>query len=330
MTADTTCLPGSPGSMPFVGIASFLKSPLVPAAAAGDYDFLVLGIPFDEGTSNRPGARFGPRAIRAASTLYSYEGGAELFDVELGRTILSGARLGDRGDVPINPGGGEADREAIAEAVAGIVRAGAVPVSLGGDHSVTASILRGLARARPEAPPPYLVHVDTHMDFDSYLPAYAHGTPIRQALDESLVAGVTQVGIRGLNSGKADWEEARNRGVRVITRTEFERLGIPGIMDQVPADVPVYLSVDIDVFDPGIAPGTGTPEPGGLSYKEGRTLVRALAAHAGVIGFDVVEVSPPYDHGEITAILAARLILDTMGAIWDARTDCGRNADPPR
>lgn len=330
MTTDTTCLPGSPGSMPYVGIASFLKSALVPAAAANDYDFLVLGIPFDEGTSNRPGARFGPRAIRAASTLYSYEGGAELFDVELGRTILSGAQVGDRGDIPISPGGGEADREAIAEAVAGIVRAGAVPVSLGGDHSVTASILRGLARARPDSLRPYLVHVDTHMDFDSYLPAYAHGTPIRQALDESLVSGVTQVGIRGLNSGKADWEEAQSRGVRVVTRADLERLGIPGVIGQVPADAPLYLSVDIDVFDPGIAPGTGTPEPGGLSYHEGRALVRALAGHARVLGFDVVEVSPPYDCGEITAILAARLILDTMGAIWDARTDAARGAGAPR
>ncbi len=321
MTTDPTHLPGSSGSMPYVGVASFLKLALVPAAEAEGYHFLVLGIPFDEGTSNRPGARFGPRAIRAASTLYSYEGGAELFDVELGRTILAGARVGDRGDVPISPGNGEADREMIAEAAAGIVGAGAVPVALGGDHSVTASILRGLARARPAEPRPYLVHLDTHMDFDSYLPPYAHGTPIRQAMDESLVAGVTQVGIRGFNSGKADWEEAQRRGVQVVTRESFTEVGTPGVLELVPAGAPLYISIDIDVFDPGIAPGTGTPEPGGLAYSEGRALIRALARHGTVIGLDVVEVNPQYDHGEITAILAARLILDAMGAVWEARPD---------
>jgi agmatinase len=321
MTTDPTHLPGSSGSMPYVGVASFLKLALVPAGQADGYDFLVFGIPFDEGTSNRPGARFGPRAIRAASTLYSYEGGAELFDVELGRTILAGARVGDRGDVPISPGNGEADREMIAQAVAGIVGAGAVPVAVGGDHSVTASILRGLARARPAEPRPYLVHLDTHMDFDSYLPAYAHGTPIRQAMDESLVAGVTQVGIRGFNSGKADWEEAQRRGVQVVTRESFTKVGTAGVLELVPADAPLYLSIDIDVFDPGIAPGTGTPEPGGLAYSEGRALIRALARHGTVIGLDVVEVNPQYDHGEITAILAARLILDAMGAVWEARPD---------
>lgn len=324
MTTDPTHLPGSSGSMPYVGVASFLKLALVPAAEADGYDFLVLGVPFDEGTSNRPGARFGPRAIRAASTFYSYEGGVELFDAELGRTILVGARAGDRGDVPISPGNGEADREMIAEAVAGIVRAGAVPVALGGDHSITASLLRGLARARSTESRPYLVHLDTHMDFDSYLPPYAHGTPIRQAVEESLVAGVTQVGIRGFNSGKTDWAEAQRRGVRVVTREAFARLGTEGVLELVPGGTPLYLSIDIDVFDPGIAPGTGTPEPGGLAYTEGRALIRALAGHGTIVGLDLVEVNPQYDHGEITAILAARLILDAMGAIWETRADPSR------
>lgn len=317
--------------MPYVGIPSFLKLPLVDLGADpghdADYDFLVLGIPHDEGASNRPGARFGPRAIRSASTLYSYEGGAELFDVELGRTILAGARVGDAGDVAQSPGAGAADRQAVAEAVAAVVRAGAVPVSLGGDHSVTASILRGLAKASAApaagtaagAPQPYLVHLDAHMDFDSYLPDYAHGTPVRQAVDEGIVAGVTQVGIRGLNSGRADWEEARSRDVHVITREEFGSGGIERVLTHVPEGAPLYVSVDIDAFDPSIAPGTGTPEPGGLLYAEGRGLLRALAAHGRVVGMDLVEVNPQYDHGEITAILACRLLLDVMGAVWDAR-----------
>ena len=305
--------------MPYVGIPSFLKLPLVAPDVAVGYDFLVVGIPHDEGASNRPGTRFGPRAVRSASTLYSYEGGAELFDVELGRSILAGARVGDVGDVMQQPGGGAADREAVAGAVAAILAAGATPVSLGGDHSVTASILRGFAGATTGARPPHLVHLDAHMDFDSYLPDYAHGTPIRQAVDEGLVAGVTQVGIRGLNSGRADWEEARSRGVHVITREALSEGGVDCVLAYVPAGAPLYVSIDIDAFDPGIAPGTGTPEPGGLLYTEGRALLRALAARGRVTGIDLVEVNPLYDHGEITAILACRLLLDLMGAVWDAR-----------
>ncbi|MHB0979887.1 MAG: agmatinase [Thermoleophilia bacterium] len=314
-----TVLPGAPGSMPYVGIASFLKLPIATPETLSGFHFVVIGIPFDEGTSNRPGARFGPRGVRNASTLYSYEGGAELFDVELGRTILEGARVGDFGDVPIEPSDGDANRAAIRRAVAAVLEAGAVPVCIGGDHSVTAPILRGHADIAP-ATPPYLVHLDTHMDFDSYLPTHTHGTPIRLAVEEGLVAGVTQVGIRGFNSGKADWEEARARGVTVITCSEFLDAGVERVLETVPRGAPLYVSIDIDAFDPGIAPGTGTPEPGGLSYREGRGLVRALAGHGTVVGFDLVEVSPAYDHAEMTAILAARLLLDLMGAVWDART----------
>lgn len=325
MSRNLTHLPGGGPSMPYVGIASFLKLPIVDPGLASGHHFFILGIPHDDGASNRPGTRFGPRAVRAASTLYSYEGGAELFDVELGRSILTGARVADAGDVPQGPGGGDADRLAVADAVSAIVTSGAVPVCLGGDHSITASVLRGFAAAYAGRRPPHLVHLDAHMDFDSYLPDFAHGTPVRQAVDQGLVAGVTQVGIRGLNSGKADWEEARSRGVRVITRQEFAAGGIEPVLTHVPARHPLYVSIDIDAFDPSIAPGTGTPEPGGLSYVEGRSLLRRLAGHAPVVGIDLVEVNPQYDHGEITAVLACRLLLDLMGAVWEER-ETGRTA----
>ncbi len=313
-----TILPGTSGSMPFVGIASFLKLPIVSADTLADFDFVIVGMPYDEGTSNRPGARFGPRGVRAASTLYSYEGGAELFDVELGRTILEGARVGDFGDVYIEPLEGDANRAAMTSAVAAVMAGGAIPVCVGGDHSVTAPILRAHAAARPDSLP-YLVHLDTHMDFDSYGSAHYHGAPIRRAVEEGLVSGVTQVGIRGLNSSRADWEEARRRGVKVVTCSEYKTAGIQSVLESVPAWAPLYLSVDIDVFDPSIAPATGTPEPGGLTYLEGRDILRALAGHANVVGFDLVEVSPTYDHAECTSILAARLLLDLMGAVWDNR-----------
>ena len=310
-------------SPPYVGIATFLKLPFVTAPGHRSWDFLVLGIPYDEGASNRPGTRFGPRAVRNASTLYSYEGGAELFDVELGRTILHGARVGDLGDVIVWPLDSDANRASMVSAAAEIVRAGAVPVTIGGDHSVSASVLEGCRLARPDAPTPHLVHLDAHMDFDSYLTRYAHGTPVRIAVEDALVAGVTQVGIRGLNSGETDWVEARERGVRIVTAREFlaEGMGrgVEKVLSLVPAGTPLYLSIDIDAFDPGVAPGTGTPEPGGLSYRDGRALIGALAAHGNVVGVDLVEVNPSYDHGEITAVLAARLLIDAMGAVWDAR-----------
>ncbi len=309
-----TVLPGHSGSMPYVGIATFLKLPVATVASLPELDFVILGIPYDEGTSNRPGARFGPRAVRDASTLYSYEGGVELFDVELGRTILEGACVADFGDVPINPGDGDSARAAMTDAVRTILQAGATPVCVGGDHSVTASILRAFAEG--PTPKPYLVHLDTHMDFDSYLPRHAHGTPIRLAVEEELVTGVTQVGIRGLNSGRADWEEARSRGVNVITYSRFRAEGIAAALKSIPAGAPLYLSIDIDVFDPSAAPGTGTPEPGGLSYIEGRDLIRAVAAHGRVQGIDLVEVSPQYDHAQLTSTLAARLLLDIMDAAW--------------
>ena len=309
--------------MPFVGIPSFLKLPIVPQPEPGCWDFLVLGIPFDEGSSNRPGARFGPRAIRAASTLYSYEGGVELFDVESGRSILVGARVADAGDVPILPAAGERNRRSIEQAVGRIAETGATPVCLGGDHSVTASVLAGLAAIRPRRPRPHLVHVDAHMDFDSYLPRHAHGTPVRIAVEERLVSSVTQVGIRGLNSGRADWLDARERGVRVVTAQAFHEQGpergVAAVLEALPEGESLYLSIDIDGFDPSIAPGTGTPEPGGLQYPEVRNLLRALTEHCPVVGLDLVEVNPAYDHGEITAVLATRVLLDVMGDVWEGR-----------
>ena len=310
--------------MPFVGIASFMKLPVVGPDALDRYDFVILGIPYDEGTSNRPGARFGPRGVRDASALYSYEGGCELFDVELGRTILEGARVGDIGDVAIEPLDGEANRAAMTRAVAAVLAAGAIPVCIGGDHSVTYPILQAHAAAAGEGPLPYLVHLDTHMDFDSYGTMYYHGTPIRRSFSGGLVSGVTQVGIRGFNSGKSDWEEAKSLGVDVVTSTVFKQEGIERVLASVPEGAPLYITIDIDAFDPSIAPGTGTPEPGGLTYLEGRGLLQALASHGRVVGLDLVEVSPPYDHAELTSILAARLLLDAMGAIWHHHEERGR------
>jgi agmatinase len=299
---------GQPAAtMPYVGVASFLKLPLGSPCRAEHLDFAVLGIPYDEAVSNRPGAR----------------------------SILEGARVADVGDSAILPLGGDANREAIAAAVRSLLQAGAFPVCLGGDHSISASILRAfqtgalprlegpaqaktaLAQGPPQAPP-YLVHLDSHMDFDSYLPRHAHGTPVRIALEEGLVAGVLQVGVRGLNNGRDDWEEARRLGVQVVTAVELLAGGPEAALRLLPPAASLYVSVDIDVFDPAVAPGTGTPEPGGLDFRQVGSLLRQLTLSHRIVGLDLVEVNPLFDHGEITAVLAARLLLDFMGHIWQA------------
>ena len=273
---------------------------------------VVLGIPTDFGTSCRPGARFGPRAIREASLQYAYDPSEEgLYDIELGRPILKGIRIEDRGDVPVEPAAAEANVKAIETAARQLFREGTFPVFLGGDHSVTYPVLKGMSD-----PAITLVHLDAHADFDSTFESpLTHGSAIRMVHEHRLVSRILQVGVRGLLSDQADVEEARNEGVRQFTALQVETEGVEPICAAIPEGEPVYLSLDIDVFDPAIAPGTGTPEPGGLTYRQGVALIRGLAAKSRLIGMDVVEVNPLYDVGNITALLAARVIIDTLGMI---------------
>jgi agmatinase len=301
-------------SFPYVGIASFFKAPYVRQPTRADGEVAVLGVPFDEATTSRPGTRYGPRAIREASTLWAYRSGSDaLYDGESGSHLLGGVRFVDVGDVGLGPTWPEERRiAAISDRVRPLLAAGLLPVILGGDHSITYPVLAAYGELKP-----HLVQLDTHMDYwdEEGGMRYTHASPIIRVHEEGLVSGVSQYGIRGLHTQRDNIELARARGVHTFWCEQAKGTPVEELVAHIGPGSPVYITLDIDALDPAIAPGTGTPEPGGFSYYEAKALLRAAARRGRVVGMDVVEVSPPYDGpGQLTALHATRLILDTIGA----------------
>jgi agmatinase len=269
----------------------------------------ILGIPFDAGVSYRPGARFGPAAIRAGSKLLrAYHPGLDV-------RPWSVHQVADAGDVATNPFD---ILEAIAQIEAGareaLARADRL-LALGGDHTIALPLLRV---ARELHGPVALVHFDAHLDtWDTYFgAAYTHGTPFRRAFEEGLLAPgrSAHVGIRGPLFGTQDLEDDAGMGFEVISTVDVARAGVDAAVGRIRervGDSPVYVSIDIDVLDPAHAPGTGTPEPGGLSTRELMLIIRGMAG-LPLVGADVVEVAPPYDHAELTALAAANLAYECL------------------
>ena len=301
---------------PFAGIASFFKAPYVAEPTKADGDVAVLGIPFDEGTTSRAGTRYGPRALRSVSTFWTYRENGEAFhDGEAGATILDGVRFVDTGDVelaPMTPV--DVAHPAIAGRVQRLVAAGLFPVVLGGDHSITFPVLQGLSAARPQGAPLHLVHLDTHMDYWQMPSKYTHASPIINAHEGGIVTAVTQYGIRGLHTADDNIALAGERGVRTFWCEPAKATPVDELVAHIEPGSDVYISLDIDVLDPAIAPGTGTPEPGGFTYYEAKALLRAVALRTHVVGMDLVEVNPLYDPAELTALHGVRLLVDTIGA----------------
>ncbi|HEY7650562.1 MAG TPA: agmatinase, partial [Methylomirabilota bacterium] len=266
-----------------------------------------LGIPYDGGVSYRPGARFGPRAVREQSSLI------RPWNPVLKVHPFQRLRMADCGDVDVVPTSIERTFERIQQAIDAVIVAGALPLVVGGDHSVTLPILRSLARRHGRVG---LVHFDAHPDtWDEYFGSkFFHGTPFRRALEEGLIDPhrMIQVGIRGPLYGPEDFALHDEHGIEVIrieTVKEHGTTWVAGRLSRLRGG-PLYCSFDIDAVDPAFAPATGTPEVGGLTSYEAVTLVRALAG-LGVIGADVVEVSPPYDGpGQVTSLLAANLLFE--------------------
>lgn len=291
----------------FAQPATFMRLPYCTDLAG--VDIAILGVPFDGGTSYRPGARFGPREIRAQSSLvrpYNYFQKVAPFDR---LTVV------DAGDVDASPISLERAYESIESTVSSIVSAGATPVVAGGDHSISLPILRALARAHgPLALVQFDSHVDTwEQDFGS---PYFHGSSFWHAVNERLVdpARFIQVGLRGPMYGEDDFAFQRERGVTVRDIGQVRERGIAAIIDDIRrvATGPAYVTFDIDVVDPAFAPGTGTPEVGGLTSEEAQRLVRGLDG-LHLVGCDLVEVSPPFDGpGQITALLAANLLFEMV------------------
>lgn len=294
----------------FAGIATFARLPRLEEAQSAE--IVLAGIPFDSGVSYRPGARFGPSHVREASRLLRPYNAATDSDP------FAQAQVADAGDIAVNPFD-------IAEAVTEMERAadelrrdGATLIAIGGDHTLALPMLRSVVKQHG---PVAVVHFDAHLDtWDTYFGApYTHGTPFRRASEEGLIdmEASLHVGIRGPLFSKQDLRDDERLGFAIISTVEVEHEGVQAAIDRMRVrvgDRPVYLSVDIDVLDPAHAPGTGTPEAGGLTSRELLRMIRECSDF-NVVGADVVEVAPAYDHAQLTAIAASHVIYEIITAL---------------
>jgi agmatinase len=299
----------------FAGPATFARLPRLDEVSRADVT--VVGVPFDSGVSYRPGARFGPAHIRGASKLL------RPYNPALDVHPFDSQQVADAGDIAVNPFDLEDALRAVDTAVTDLRADGSRLLTLGGDHSIALPILRALAR---DHGPVGVLHFDAHLDtWDTYFGApYTHGTPFRRASEEGLIdlERSLHIGIRGPLYSAQDLEDDRILGFQVIRSDDYEVDGVSGAVDRMRKRLdngPVYVSVDIDVLDPAFAPGTGTPEAGGLTSRELLNTLRGLAG-LNIVGADIVEVSPAYDHAEITGIAAAHMVYDLLTVMSMAKT----------
>lgn len=305
-------------NLPFVGISTFGKRPYVADWDSIDAEVAVLGAPYDFGTQFRPGARFGPRAVREASTLFSFgHGGA--YDHEDDCTYLGeDVRIVDIGDADIIHTDTTQSHANIAKGVNAILDAGALPVVIGGDHSINIPCIDAFA-GRGDI---HIFQIDAHLDFvdERHGVRNGHGNPMRRAAEKPYVTGLTQVGIRNVSStAKEGYDDARAMGSDIISVRQLRTLGPQAVIDRIPKGANVYVTIDIDGFCPSIAPGTGTPSHGGFLYYDVLEMLQALSKRNKVVGIDLVEVAPDYDHTGGTAILAAQVLLNFLGFIFHER-----------
>lgn len=313
--------------------ATFLGVPaadLDEPSTYGSAKAVILGAPFDGGTSHRPGARFGPQAIRLADYL-AHDGSRP--HLALGVDPLVDLAVVDAGDVEMPSGETETSLDRLADAVERVARTGAVPIVLGGDHTVALPDVTGVARhvgwGRVS-----VIHFDAHADTGEtqFGSLYGHGTPMRRLIESGATRGdrFIQIGLRGYWPEPETLAWMAGQGMRSYEMTEVVERGVDACLTEAFALAlddcdAVFLSVDVDVVDPGLAPGTGTPEPGGLSSRQLLDAVRRIAMELPLAGADVVEVSPPYDHAEVTAYLANRVVLEVLsGVAWRLRGDAAR------
>ncbi|MCH7624703.1 MAG: arginase family protein [Chloroflexi bacterium] len=328
MTADGSA-PGNDLGSPryaFAGIPSFLRAKICTDLDQLDADIAVIGVPTDEGSPFMPGSRFGPRSIREHSLRFGTRG---FYDHDADQVYLSyeleNKRIADVGDADVWPTDVEGTFRRITEAVEGILKAGAMPVVLGGDHAITFPVVRAYSE------PLHVVHFDAHIDYSPFMHGfeYSNSHAFRHIHHMSHVQSLTQVGIRSLRNVK-DWvDDSISDGNRVIGMAESRELGPKGLAELLPEGARCYVSIDIDVLDMPLVPGCVSAEPNGMSYAELRDDLFALAEHLDIVGFDLVEVNPQLDVGTgITSYLAAHTILEFLGRIcvqprWIARRGKG-------
>lgn len=305
-------------NLPFVGICTFGKKPYVEDWSKIEADAAIMGAPFDFGTQFRSGARFGPRSVREASTLFSF-GHAGAYDHEDDCTYLGGdVRIVDIGDADIVHTDTEKSHANIEAGVRAMLKAGALPVVIGGDHSINIPCIR----AFDDQGPIHIVQIDAHLDFVDVRHGvrHGHGNPMRRAAEQAHVTGITALGIRNVSSTAKDgYEAARAMGDDILSVRQVRKLGPEAVLARIPKGARIYVTLDIDGFDPSIAPGTGTPSHGGFLYYEVLEILQGIAREHEVVGIDLVEVAPDYDPARLTPILAAQVLLNFLGFIFHAR-----------
>lgn len=294
----------------FCNTGNFMRMERV--ASAEGLDFAIYGVPFDTACSYRSGARFGPQSIRNISVMMKTNNPIQEVNI---LNYLKGA---DMGDVNIIPGYIHPTYDAIEEFATRILDAGAVPIALGGDHSITLAELRAVAKKHG---PVSLIHFDSHADINDEVfgEKYNHGTPFRRAIEEGLIDPYKsiQVGMRGSLYDAGEFKLAASLGLRTIPSHEVREMGIPALIEEIKkrvGDNKAFLTFDIDFFDPAFAPATGTPEVAGFTSLEGLTIIRSLK-EINFVGMDIVEVAPPYDMAEITSLLAANIVFEFLSVL---------------
>ena len=302
-------------NLPFVGICTFGKYPYVEDWDNIKADVAVMGAPFDFGSQFRSGARMGPRGIREASTLFSFgHGGAYDHEDDITYLPSDSTKIVDIGDADIIHTDTIKSHENIKFGVKKIIEAKAIPVILGGDHSINIPCID----AFEDQESIHVIQIDAHLDFvdERHGVRYGHGNPMRRASEKSYVSGMTQIGIRNVSStAKEGYIDARTKGSKIFSVRHLREMGIDKILEQIPKDKRYYITIDIDAFDPSIASGTGTPSHGGFNYYEILELLDGIIKQGKVVGLDLVEVAPDYDLTNSTATLAAQLLMNTIGRI---------------
>ena len=302
-------------NLPFVGICTFGKYPYLEDWDNIKADVAVMGAPFDFGSQFRSGARMGPRGIREASTLFSFgHGGAYDHEDDITYLPSDSTKIVDIGDADIIHTDTIKSHENIKFGVKKIIEAKAIPVILGGDHSINIPCID----AFEDQESIHVIQIDAHLDFvdERHGVRYGHGNPMRRASEKSYVSGMTQIGIRNVSStAKEGYIDARAKGSKIFSVRHLREMGIDKILEQIPKDKRYYITIDIDAFDPSIASGTGTPSHGGFNYYEILELLDGIIKQGKVVGVDLVEVAPDYDLTNSTATLAAQLLMNTIGRI---------------
>ena len=302
-------------NLPFVGICTFGKYPYVQNWDKINADVAVLGAPFDFGSQFRSGARMGPRSIREASTLFSF-GHAGAYDHEDDIVYLPSdtTRIVDIGDADIIHTDTVNSHANIEYGVKKILYANAIPVVLGGDHSINIPCINAFEKQEPI----HIIQIDAHLDFvdERHGVRLGHGNPMRRASEKSYVSGMTQIGIRNVSStSREGYIDAKEKGSSIFSVRQFRKIGIDEMLNNIPKNVRYYLTIDIDAFDPSIAAGTGTPSHGGFYYYEILELIDGLTKQGNIVGMDLVEVAPDYDITNSTSTLAAQLLMNVIGRV---------------